>query len=105
AQSSLVFLSALAAVLTPVALGGVDRIGAYREVEALLASDPSAASKVFARLRASRTKPATLNKSPCQYSPVWRFIFEHHSTPGGDAPSATNIRSFSSYCSIVPVRM
>jgi hypothetical protein len=63
---------------TLVATGVVDRTGAYREVEALLASDPSATSKLFARLRASRTKPATLNKSPCQYSPSWRFLFGNH---------------------------
>jgi hypothetical protein len=57
--------------------GVIDRTGAYREVEVLLATDPSLAREVLTRMRASRTKPATLNKSPCEISPTWMNLWEH----------------------------
>lgn len=61
-----------------IAAGVLDRTGTYREIEVLQATDPSYAANILARIRVSRSKPATLNKSPCQYSPVWQFLFEHH---------------------------
>jgi hypothetical protein len=57
--------------------GVLDRTGVYREVEALIATDPSRASKILAQVRAAHSKPATLDKSPCEYNPTSLVVSEH----------------------------
>jgi hypothetical protein len=71
-------MGAIAALRSPAtaffATGIVDRSGAFREVEVLLAPDLTNAVAIIHALRATRGKPATVSHTPCEYVMHWQFL-------------------------------